>query len=590
MEDQLTLSDAISILKRRIYYLLAPFALVLVASVAVALAIPPSYQATGTILVESQQIPDALIKSTVTSYADERIAIIKQRVMTRANLLAIIDKYRLFQDSNQGLTSTEKVEEMRQAIWVRILQADTKGNRRAGSTTISFTVSFEYNNPQTAFKVVNEIITLFLDENVKARTERATETTEFLAQEATKLQRNLEEIESTIARYKQKNQDALPEHLNLHMDMLRNADEEIKGIDREIRTLREQQQFLEIELRTAIAAAESGVPMRTAGGARQADSPAQQLSKLQLQLTQLRATYGDLHPDVKAVQRRVESLRKEVDPASVRADLERNLAELEDQHRELLNRYSEQHPDVVRVNGQIAELQSEIDSLPSPRASERPADSAAAAESPVDDDPMVAQVQAKIRAVESRIKAYGQQKVETSQRLEELQAAVLRTPQVERGLQILARDLENARRKYDEVRAKQMSAQLAESLEEENKAERFSLIEPPVVPEKPSKPNRQKLIAMGVALSMAAGGGGVVVMEMLDQSIRGPSGLTSVLRRPPLVSIPYIVTRRQRRRRKRNLILLAILSLVALAAGVLGVHLFYMPLDLLILKVMIRLS
>jgi succinoglycan biosynthesis transport protein ExoP len=62
----------------------------------VVIAIPPVYQSTGTILVESQTIPTDLIPSTAASLIDERIEIIRQRVMTRENLFKIIEKYQAF--------------------------------------------------------------------------------------------------------------------------------------------------------------------------------------------------------------------------------------------------------------------------------------------------------------------------------------------------------------------------------------------------------------------------------------------------------------------------------------------------------------
>jgi len=85
IEYELTLNDYLSILKRRWVQMLVVFLLVLLAAIATAVLLPPTYQSTGTILVESQQIPPDLVKATVTGFADERIAVIKQRVMTRDN-------------------------------------------------------------------------------------------------------------------------------------------------------------------------------------------------------------------------------------------------------------------------------------------------------------------------------------------------------------------------------------------------------------------------------------------------------------------------------------------------------------------------
>ena len=63
----------------------------------VALALPPVYRSSATILVQEQEVPPDLVRSTITSFADERIQVISQQVMTRAVLLQLIDKYDLYE-------------------------------------------------------------------------------------------------------------------------------------------------------------------------------------------------------------------------------------------------------------------------------------------------------------------------------------------------------------------------------------------------------------------------------------------------------------------------------------------------------------
>ena len=99
-EYEFTLTDYLSILKRRWLQMLAVFIIVVFTAIAIAMLMAPVYQSTGTILVEAQQIPVDVIKATVTSYADERIEVIKQRVMTRDNLYRIINKYKLYPKKN----------------------------------------------------------------------------------------------------------------------------------------------------------------------------------------------------------------------------------------------------------------------------------------------------------------------------------------------------------------------------------------------------------------------------------------------------------------------------------------------------------
>ena len=142
------------------------------------------------------------------------------------------------------------------------------------------------------------------------------------------------------------------------------------------------------------------------------------------------------------------------------------------------------------------------------------------------------------------------------------EAQILETPQVERGLVTLMRDHENARKKYEEIRTKEMGAKISESLEQENKAERFVLLESPLMPEKPVRPNRKKVVAMGFVLAPVGAGALVMLLEMLSQRVRGVEALGSVVGRRVLVSIPYIHTKAELARRKKWRTLLIVCGVV----------------------------
>ena len=141
-EYEFTLTDYLSILKRRWMQMLAVFIVVVLAALGVAMLMSPVYQSTGTILVEAQQIPDDVVKATVTSYADERIEVIKQRVMTRDNLYRIINKYKLYPKKIDSETTSTLIDLMRQSLTVELLNADVQ-NAQGGRATIAFKVGFE---------------------------------------------------------------------------------------------------------------------------------------------------------------------------------------------------------------------------------------------------------------------------------------------------------------------------------------------------------------------------------------------------------------------------------------------------------------
>ncbi|MFL1526711.1 GumC family protein [Pseudomonas sp. O230] len=516
-EYEMSVNDYIAIVKHHAVLLIVSCAAILGVSIAVAMSLPPTFESSGTILIESQQISPELVAANNGTFADERIEVIRQRVMTRDNLAAIIDKYNLFSSQGRQLSVSEKIDEMRNAIGVTLVSAAVKGR---GEVTIAFRLSFEHRQPEIATKVANELVTLFLNENIRQRTERANENTEFAKQEADKLEVALNAQDNLVADFKQKHSNALPENRELLTNMLTRAENDLKEVDRDYKAAREELRFNQLEL---IAANAGGATKPGVVGAA-ADKP-QDLGSLKAEYVQLLTLYTEAHPDVRAVKRKITAL-------------EANKA----------------------LAGNAA--------------------------MPVNMD--VAKAQARIAATDVRIKSLADQKQQTLQKISEYEAQIIETPQVERGLITLMRDHDNAKKKYEEMRAKEMSARISESLEQENKAERFVLLESPLMPEKPVRPNRKKVVAMGFVLAPVGAGALVMLLEMLTQRVRGAEALGSVLGRRVLVSIPYIHTKSELASRKKWRTRLIICGIVAIAIFLVLVHFLYMPLDLLMFKALGR--
>ncbi|MNG00892.1 hypothetical protein D3C84_838480 [compost metagenome] len=109
-----------------------------------------------------------------------------------------------------------------------------------------------------------------------------------------------------------------------------------------------------------------------------------------------------------------------------------------------------------------------------------------------------------------------------------------------------------------------------------------------MMPEKPEKPNRKKIAALGLVLAPAGGAALVMLLELLNQRVRGVGALESVVGRRVLVAIPYIPTQADLAQRKKWRMLLLLAGLVLMAILLVLVHVFYMPLDLLLFKAMAR--
>jgi polysaccharide chain length determinant protein (PEP-CTERM system associated) len=536
-EYRFTLRDYLDIARRRWLWFIGPFVLLSTIAAGVAIWIPPVYESKGTILIESQQIPDELIRSTVTSYAEERIQVIQQLVMTRENLLRIIDKYDLFPDVRSEMTVSEQVDLMRSRITIGTVAGGDLRSRR--SNTIAFSVGFEDREPARAYAVANELVTLFLEENVKARTARASETTEFLGQEANRLKSDLEIIEEQIASYKQENGEALPEHLDLHMSMLERTETRIAATELEVKAAQDELRFLQIE-RSAVA---NGIAASSAPGSPALPaSTGQSLAQAQAELARLEGLYSAKHPDVRRQKALIENLRTSLE--ALESDTE---APQDSQAADTLASIRSGNLDVARVDAQID-------------------------------------------SVRDRIEALDRRGAELEEQRVELEAIIIQTPQVQRALSSLTRDYENTLNKYNEIQAKEMEAKVAESLEEGRKAERFSLIEPPARPERPVKPNRRKITLLGLVLAGLVSFALVVVLEASDRRVRGSNAMLRLFGEHPLVAVPYITTAAEIARRKRLQWGAAAGSAAAVVVALVGIHFFYQPLDMLAIKVMARLG
>jgi polysaccharide biosynthesis transport protein len=581
MEDIKGLGDYLSILGRRKKQLIIPAILILVASALLAFGLPSIYQSKATILIEQQEIPADLVRSTVTSYAGERIQIISQRVMTTDNLSKIINEYGLYKDERKTTSMSMLVEKMRKEVNLEMISADVVDPRsgRPTTATIAFTLSFNNENPRTSQKVTSELVSLFLNANLERRTKSAIETTGFLATESTKLEQRVAELEASLAEFKERNINNLPELQQLNIQLMERAERELKDVAQQIRTLDERKVYLSSEL----AQISPNTEMISTDG-RRILGPEDRLKVMQSEFVTLASRYSSTHPDLIKMKKEIAALRREVGATDEAAELRLQIKELKTERAAMQERYSKQHPDVKKVARNLEQAQQALKKAIKERKQEQISNEIEP------DNPVYIQLETQLKATEGELKSLQVLRGELKEKLHEFEDRLIKSPQVEREYRDLTRDYDNAMGKYKEVKAKQLEAELAEALERENKGERFSLIEPPLLPEKPSKPNRIAILFLGFIFSMAGGVGTVAVTEAMSDAIKDTQGLMQVTGEPPLITIPYIEVEAERAKKvaiRRRLIL------AVLVAGVSAVALFHflvMPLDVLWFVLMRRLG
>lgn len=571
-EESKQLSEYLTAVRRRWPGMAVTAAVIFVLAVLVAFLWPRTYTSTATILIEEQDIPSDLVRSTVTTYAWQRIQTINQRVMTRATLLNIIEKYDLYTDERRRKTSEDILEQMRKDVRVEPISADVIDPRsgRPMSATIAFTLSYDGERADVAQKVANELTTLYLNENLKSRTERAEDTYNFLTEEANRLNTEIAELETRLAQFKERNVDRLPELGGFNHQLVERTQSELRETQTQIRALEERKFYLEGQLGQLSPTS----PMYAPTGERILD-PTTRLKMLKTELAAATAKYSPRHPDVVRLQEEIEGLEKQVGSVSPAQEQARQLAKIRSELAAAREKYAGDHPDVLRLR---AELKSLEESLPKAAAPE----STVLAETP--DNPAYINIQSQFEGVTSQLRSLEKKRQELSAKITDYEKRIALSPQVEREYLELKRNHENAQIKYRELKAKQMEAQVGQQLEKERKGERFSLIDPPQMPEQPSRPNRTAIIVLGFIVSLAGGLGYLFVAEALDSSVRSPRAVAAILGVAPLSIIPIVENSEDlaRRRRTRRLALQSTVAAVV-TVGLL-VQFFWIPWDVLWFK------
>jgi polysaccharide chain length determinant protein (PEP-CTERM system associated) len=514
LEEEKSLKDYLQIARRRKYTIILPMLALLLLSSIVAIVLPPVYRSKATILIEQQHIPTDLVRSTVVSFADERIRQIEQKLMTIDNLNKIIEKFNLYPEERKVVNPTILAEGFRKSTTLELINADVIGNGRNSKATLAFTLSFDHKVGAIAQKVANELVTLFLDENIRARTQRAEESTKFLEVESEKAKTDIQKIENQIADYKQQYSGSLPELMPVNMSSISRIENNLQQLQMQEKMLTERKISLHNQLATTS-------PIMT-GNPNDPAAKFESRASLEAEYEDLSKKYSSNHPDVKALKRKIEGFKDKGDSG---------------------------------IN-----------------------------------NPAYLQLQSELNIASVELTSIAQQRGSLNEQLKKLEQNVAQTHQVERGYYDLMRDLENHKAKYTELKAKYLEAKLSQNLEAEQKAEKFTLLEPPRVPEKPEKPNRLKILFLGFVLSVGGGLGAGLLAEMMDNSIRSHTELTQLTGSEPLVVIPYIANQEDLARTRRNKINFALLGIFLLIGAAVAIHFFYMPLDMVFNKLSDRMS
>ena len=532
-QETINLSDFNDIIRRRRWSFIIPTTAVFLLAVVIALALAPVYKSTATILIEEQEIPLDFVVTTVTSFVEQRLQSINQRIMSTTRLLEIIDRFNLYANERRRLTTEEIIEKMREDVVLEPISTEVMDRRtgRATMATIAFTLSYAAQEPpETVQKVATQLTSLFLEENLMVRERQTSETSEFLRDESQRVRQQMEQIEAAIAVFKQAHINELPEMLQLNMQELSNIERNIERLQENLRTLKQREGYLEAELSTTS-------PKWQRNWVAEKDEDIRRLEVLEVQLISLKTRYSDAYPDVAKTRQEIDDLKQRLDAEGV--DYVRKRGNNEEEKPE--------NPAYISLAAQLSGVRSEIDTI----------------------NRMIANFETTATDYKKRIAA---------------------TPAVEENYNALLGRQANTRLKYNDLLQKTMEAEVAQGLEKDQKGERFTLIDPARLPEKPFKPNRWAIVLIGLVLGIGTGVGFAALKEITDTAAYTPETLTRQTGGPVLAAIPVIVTAADAARRKRRGRIKIVAFIVLLIAVPIVFHFLVMDLDIFWAKLSRRLG
>ncbi|MGE5248409.1 MAG: GumC family protein, partial [Verrucomicrobiota bacterium] len=245
-----TIADVVGIVRRRKRAILAPAVCVFLIAATIAFLLPKTYESTTTILIEEQEVPREYVSANITSFADQRLQMINQRIMSTTKLLELIGRFNLYADLRDRLTVDEIVVKMRKDIRFNTISADVVDPRtgRPAQATIAFSITYEGQNPETVQRVANELASLYLEENLKTRERQSSETSKFMDDEMGNVQEKMASLDREIAAYKERYITSLPELAQVNLQALDQADRDVARLHDQLRALREREGYLDAQL------------------------------------------------------------------------------------------------------------------------------------------------------------------------------------------------------------------------------------------------------------------------------------------------------------------------------------------------------
>jgi uncharacterized protein involved in exopolysaccharide biosynthesis len=372
----------------------------------------------------------------------------------------------------------------------------------------AFSVSFEGRDPQMVMTVTNKLASMYIEENLKSRESRVEGTSKFIGKELQTVEATLRKKEEMVRRYKEKNMGQLPQQLEANLRIHDRLQEQLRTTSDDLRAAEDRLVFLQSQIEQATDPLwERGRSSATLSARRSAaqkevsfeDPLATQLSALKRELEDTESKYTGYHPDVADLKKKIATLTLKMKKQE--EERERLLKELKD------------HPGGAgSSNAPLVESDPATEGL-------------------------IAQYKEQYRETQSDTRRLKGDIVSLKEQIAVYQKRIEDTPKKEQEMVNLNRDYDLLRGQFQSLMDKKYQAQMAENLERKQQGEQFLVLDPARLPEKPFKPNRNGLLAMGALLGFGIGLGLTWFRESMDRSFYEASDVETYLKLPVVATI-----------------------------------------------------
>jgi polysaccharide biosynthesis transport protein len=514
--EPLDLQRYLGIVRRRHLHFLIPLLVGWVAVWSASWILPPRYKSSTLILVEQPTMPKNYIESNVNDNLQDRLQSIQQQILSRTRLLLIIDKLHLYAGVHEQRTPDAKVEMMRKDIDVELV----RDNRDDHIT--AFRVNYSARDPRIAQQVTSELTDLFINENQAVVQQESQDTTNFITSQLENARASLAAQEEKVREFQAQHEGSLPSQQASNLQILSGLQSQLQNEEDALNTAKQQRVYLQSLLEQY-----RGVR----GTTRTADSAPTGLAAIDQELDALKARLVDLS-----------------------------------------SRYTDRYPDVLRVKDEIVKTEKRRDDLLAELKSKgngKQASDPGLTTDPSQSTPGM-QLQGQLQANQVEISNREQSIAGLKARINDYQARLNEEPAVEQQMADLTRGYDQSKTDYDALLKTKNASEMATSMERMQQGERFTMLDPPSLPQKPDFPNRLKFCEIGLGVGLALGLLVVGGFEFLDRRLYSEKEIKALLPVAIISEVPEVLLPSDERRSRRTMALgwsVAVIVVAVILAG-----------------------